>query len=883
MRWLRRVFRKSMVEKQLDAELRFHLDEQAKDNVAAGMRPEDAERSARLDFGSLDQIKEECREVSRTHWIETLVQDVRFGLRVLGKSRRFAAGAIITLGLGIGASTAIFSLVNAVMLRPFPYKQAERLVYIWTPNRNLPQVPLEALGPMYADFFDLQRECRSFSSMAMFDNNGFNLEAEGVARRVGGTRVDASFFSTLGVAPELGRTIGADDDQPGHGHTVVIADGLWRSEFGGQADVLGRELKLNGEEYRIIGVMPRGFLYPQSTELKYGDTNEKSTDVWIPMALTAQQKADRDNTDAFAIARLRPGVSVEQAQAEVGTLMERLDQLHAVEDRGWYGLVKPFVSSVVGPMQPSMWVLLGAVLLVLLISCTNTAGLLLSRMACRAQEIGLRTALGAGPGRIVQQMLAEALLVALAAGAFGAGVAYGAVRVLLRLGPGDIPRLDETSVDGRVLLFALAVAIISGIAFAIVPALAASRSDANELLKKGGISGALGTSNRLRQGLVAAEIAISVMMLAGAGLLIRSYVKLAAVPVGFSPSTLTMHISLDSRYTQQVQQTEFFQNVLDRIRELSGVEFAGDVSNLPLSHSESMSYFYVEGYANQPNQLVYARTATPHYFEAMEIPLIEGRFFNDKDMQGGGQSPVAIVNLRFAGTYLSGKSAVAGRLCFCSSPNDKSARWSAVVGVVGDVRHSNLEDVPPPVAYTPGWDGMGSYLAVKAHAPMELIPSIRAIVRKADPAVAVADVRTMEERVSEARARHRFQTFILAVFAGLALVLAAVGVYGAIAYSVRLRTAEIGIRMALGAQRRDILRLVVGQGLLPTAIGMGLGIGCALMLSRFLSFLLYGIAPRDSITFLVACVALAGVALLATYLPARRATAVDPLTALHYE
>ena len=796
-------------------------------------------------------------------WVETLWQDVRYGARTLRKNPGFAAIVILTLALGIGATTAIFSLVNAVLIRSLPYGDPERLVYIWTPIARFSQVPVDAIGQANGDFFDIQREAHSFSAITLFNVSAFNLEARGSADRVGGAQVSGNFFSTLESAPELGRTIDSGDDQPGHGDVVVISHALWKSKFGGDPGVLGQSVQIDGRSYHIIGVMPPGFGYPGAGDLPYDvESATKSSNVWLPLVLTPEQKTDRDNSSGDAIGRLRPGATVKQAQAELSTIMARLDPLHMEGMRGWSAFVQPFLSHATGPLRSLMSLLFGAVSLVLLIACGNAANLLLARAASRAHELGVRSALGAGRKRLVRQLLTESVLMSCAGGALGVIIALVGIRILQRFDPGNIARLGETSLDTRVLIFSMGLSLLTGILFGILPALAVSGVNLSELLKQGGMRGIAGTSNRLRHGLIIIEIGLAVVLLSGSALLIRSYLKLQSVDMGFSQSTLTMSFSLDSRYARP-ERRQFFRNVMERIGELPGVQAIGLVDDLPLTSAENLSTFEVERFANKPDQLVALRRISENYFEAMGTPLIEGRFFTEADSNAA--SPVAIVNQSFAKAYFGGRDA-SGRHFRFSPGLEKVGPWQTIVGVVADVRHTRPEDAAEPQVYGPFWQGDASRASVAVRTsipPAQLIPAIRGVVREIDPVLAVSDIRTMDQRLADANARRRFQTFLLAVFAGMALFLAAVGLYGLMAYAVKQRTAEIGVRIALGAQRGDVLKLILGQGIMLTVAGLALGLIAALGLTRVLVSLLYGVVPSDPVTFIIVPLVLVAISLLA--------------------
>lgn len=803
---------------------------------------------------------------------------------MLARSPGFAAVAILTLAIGIGANTAIFSLLNAVLIRSLPYEDPGQLVYVYTPTHDLTGVPLDAIGPSNGDFFDIQRQARSFSAITLFDQHWFNLSAEGAAQRVSGVFVLPNFFSTFGASPLFGRAFESADTEQGRRHVAIISNPLWQSAFGGSAQVLGKSIMLDGQIYQVIGVMPASFGYPSGNELPY--SNAGPTQIWLPWAMTPEEKTERDNSTGDAVARLRCGVTLAQAQAEMDTIVPRLGALHAASGpfKDVYCVLRPFTETVVGGVRVFVWLLFGAASLVLLIACANAANLLLARAASRSHEMGIRSALGARRGRLIRQVLTEAVLLACAGGALGILIAEYAIGLLLHLNPGNIPRLNQTSLDLRVLVFALAVSLLTGVVFGILPALGVSRTNLSEILKQGGNKGVVGASKRWRHVLIVAEVTLAVVLLTGSGLLVRSYVNLQNVSIGFSDSALTMHMALDSRYGKPEQRSAFFHSVLDKLRTLPGVTSIGAVDALPLSHTEEMALFSVEGYPNKKGQVVDSRYATDNYFDAVDTPLLAGRVFTQSDQAPKAPS-VLIVNEAFAKAYFQGRSAVGGHLCLCYFTSG-APTWSTVVGVVANTRFSNLESTPPPQVYSPFWrnDLDQAYIALRTSLPpAKIIPAIRSAVASIDPTLAVADIQTMDQRVSGASALRRFQTSLFGVFAAVALFLAAIGLYGVMAYSVKQRTPEIGIRLALGAQPSSVLKLIVRQGMTLTVLGILIGVAVAFALTRLLSSLLYGIAPTDPATFILVSVVLLGVSFLACYIPARRAMRVDPIVALRYE
>jgi predicted permease len=862
-------------EEELAREVASHLTLLADDFERQGMSREQAQLAARRAYGGVEQAKQAHRDERSLLWIEQSIQDLRYGLRTLSRSPGFTLTAVLTLALGIGACTAIFSLVNAVLIRSLPYGDPSRLVYLYTPNPQF-KVPLEVFGPAYGDFYDLKKENHSFQDMTAFGQSVFSLASRGAAQRASAARVDGDFFQTFQATPELGRAIGPTDDQQGREKVAVISHALWQSMFGLAADILHRSLLLDGKSYQIIGVMPQGFEYPHYSDLPYGTAQYKTTEVWIPLALTPPQRADRDNASGNAVARLKPGVSIAQAQAEMAAIMVRLDKLHDPQMRGWGAHVANFVDSTVGHVRSLLWLLLGAVCIVLLIACGNAANLLLSRSVSRMREVGVRVALGAGRSRIIRQLLTEAILIGVAAGAIGVGLAFLFLRILPHLDPGNIPRLNEAALDMRVLLFTVGVSLLTSVLTGILPALAVSRVNLTGFLATTGSRSVAGAHTRVQSTLIVVESALVVVLLASAGLLIRSYINVESVDTGFSQSTVTLNIGLDPRYSHP-QAVEFFRGLFARLQALPGVETVGAVNDLPLSNSEDLRMFAVDGYPNQKSQLAEARWATPNYFSAMRIPLIAGRLFNADEKP---ESHTIIINQSFAKTYFAGRNPIDGRV----SRQDDPTRWSTVVGVIGDVRHTSLEEPAEPQIYHPDLEFGGGYIAVRSTLPPKaLAAEVRSTLHAIDPNLAAGDIQTMGELESVASAQRRFQTSLLTVFAGIALFLALVGLYGLMAYSVSRRTREVGIRMALGAQRSDVVLLVLKKAALLLALGLVSGLVASWFATRAMQAFLFGVGRHDPMTILSVCALLAVSGLIAAIIPARRAASIDPMQALRTE
>jgi predicted permease len=884
--WIRlwRTMRRGGEAREFDEELEAHVAMHTEAGVAAGLSEGEARRQALVNLGGAEQVRQLRRERAGLVWLENLAQDVRYGVRTLVRAPGFALTAVLTVGLGIGACTAIFSLVNAVLIRSLPYGDPERLVYLFTPNPLL-KIPPEIICPAYGDYFDIRRDSKSYESMSNFEQTMFKLDERGAVQQVGSARVDEDFFRTLQARPKIGRAIGAEDVQAGRDKVAVISHALWLSRFGGRMDVLEKSLTLDHARYRIVGVMPSEFRYPFGSDLPFGNSQIKSTEIWIPLVLTSKQRVAREPNNNETIARLRPGVAVRTAQAEMAEFMARLDKQYPSDDpnsqlgpfRQWGALVRKFTDMSIGPIRPLMRLLLAAVGLVLLIACGNAANLLLARAAERARELGVRTALGAGRGRMVRQLLTESLLIGVAGCAVGVGLAYLFLVLLPNLDPGNIPRLNEASLDWRVLLVAVGAALFTSLFAGLLPAWRASRMELTEFLKaQGARSGSRGHS-RVQSGLIVTQTAMVVVLLAAAGLLIRSYIKVVNVDTGFSQSTVTFHLALDDRYKPE-QMEAFYMDLMVKLKALPGVQAAGAVSQLPLSNSESVGAAWADGDSIGDIQFAETRAVTPEYFAAMNIPLVAGRYFNGSDI---GHRKV-IINQEFAKTYFPNRNPLGDHVKH--DPKEKPEDRDTIVGIVADVRHVNLEDKPQPQIYNPGFDGEGGSVAVRASiAPAAVVNEIRATLKAIDPQLAITDIRTMGDWVSMASARRRFQTSLLTAFAGIALVLALVGLYGLMAFSVNRRAREVGIRMALGAERRDVLLLVLRNAGALVGAGLMAGLACAWVVLRVLRSFLFGVSEHDPMTVVSISLLMIVCGLVAALVPARRAASIEPMQALRTE
>jgi putative ABC transport system permease protein len=876
----RALFRSESIHREIDEEMRFHIDMRAEDNERAGMTPGEARREAERRFGRLTSMKERGYEVRGGRWLETFWRDCRYGARSLRKSRAFTAAALATLALGIGANTAIFSVVEAVLLRALPYRNADRVVMLWE-NKRLRGRPHNVVNP--GNLMDWRDQSASFDEVAAFVDQRYNLTGGGEPEEIAAQATTPNLFQLLGARPLLGRTLAPGDEVEGRNDVAVISYGLWQRRFGGSPDVVGKTVTLNGEGVTVVGVMPPDFKW----FIKENSLSGKPADVWAPMALTEQQRAQRRGRYLSAVARLKPGVSVEQARSEMDTIASRLEAQYPDVDKGWGVSVVPLREQLAGEIKPALLVLLGAVGFVLLIACVNVANLLMARSAGRRKEMAVRAALGAGRGRIVRQLLTESLLLAVAGGALGLLISRWCVEALVALSPPNLLGEGQVGVNPTVMAFTAAVSVLTGVAFGLAPAIETSRLNLNVTLRESGRGNSGGRgAGRFRSALVVAEVGLALVLLVGAGLMVRSFMRLQAVNPGFDASNLlTMRVMLpETKYPEAGRQVEFFREAVGRLRALPGVRSAGAVSALPFADLGSATSFTVVGKpapAAGDKWTTDVRVADEQYFGAMNIPVVAGRAFNEQE--AAVDRKVAVVNEAMVRKYFSGEDPLGKRIVV--SMGDKPEP-TEIIGVVGDARYASLEgELRPMVYWTPAqltYPSMSLVVRTDGEPEALAAAAVREI-QAVDKEQPVSDVRTMESWLADSTARTRFGTLLLGAFACAALVLAAVGIYGVISYSVAQRRNEIGVRMALGAQGSDVLRLVIGQAMKLVLAGVGLGLLGALALTRLMSGLLYGVAATDPTTFAVNALLLAAVSLVACYIPARRATRVDPLTALKYE
>jgi predicted permease len=872
---LRSLFRRRHVEQELDEELQYHVEQKTQELMAAGLSPESARRAALRAMDGLEQRKEECRDMRRVNLIEDVVQDLRYGARTLRKNPGFTAVAVLTLALGIGANTAIFSVVNGVLMKPLPYRQPDRLVMIFLHSKDLNH------GSMgNADFLALDQRQQTFEHIAAISlfSIGPTLTGLGTPQMVPGTSVTSDFFSVLGVQPVLGRAFLPQEGKPGGILTVVVSHHFWEEFLHADPAAVGRSIALDGKNYTVIGVMPPGFQFRSHSEL------------WPVLQL--EQTQQRPPYWLLPIGRLKAGVSEAQASADASRIAKQEQEQFPLSEET-RAVVVPMKELVVGNVSEALLILLGAVGFVLLIAVVNVANLQLSRAGARRREMAIRMALGAGRRRLVCQLLTESAILAILGGALGLVIAYYGVRTMLALSPDVLPRMSEISVDGRVLAFTAGIAIVTGILFGLVPALRFAGSPASESLKEGSRAATSSRgSRRLQNALVVAEFSLAVVVLAGAGLLIRTLFALESVSPGFnSAQILTALLSLpNERYSKAPQVTSFYEQLLERLKNSPGVEGAGIALSLPPNLLELTNPFHIEGRSNdsgEPSPAVAEIPINADYFRALGVPLFRGRYFSDADRSPGAH--VLIINENMARRYFSGQDPIGKRVQ--TGEADPKADWYTIVGVVGNVKYEGLGGQDEPTMYVPYFDSgwcpwfvQSMYVVVhSASSPDTVRSAVQSAVWSLDNQLPVAHVRTMDQLLYESVVSSRFRAILFGVFAALALVLAMIGVYGVMAYSVSQRTHEIGIRMALGAQRKTIVRIILRQGASLTLLGVAIGLGAALALSRTLAGVLFGVRTTDPLTFAAVVALLLGVALAACYIPARRAMRVDPMVVLRYE
>ncbi len=876
---LRSLFRWAQADQELDDELRDHVERKTDEYVAQGMATEAARRRARLELGGIEQTKEKCRDARRVNWIQDFVQDLHFGFRMLRKSPAFTAVAVLSLAVGLAANTAIFSVINGVLLQPLEYPNPSQLVAIQLFVPKLAQkFPLVPVNP--AAYLGWSNQAKSLAGIGLVEDGvTLNLTSGGEPKLLSADAVTANLFDVLGVTPFLGRNFSPDADQAGHNHEVILTDTLWRNRLHGDANIIGKAIALNGNPYTVVGVLPPTLHFPQGDQVTPITGSANEPELFVPAVFEKWELAPDAGFGWAAIARLKPGVSQEQATMELNVILSRElgSQSFMPNPRT---VIMPLRDMIVRSTERGLWMLLAAVLAVLLIICVNLANLVLTRATAREQEAAIRRALGASQGRLLRQTLVETLLLGLLGGTLGLVLAHWALWGLLAVAPVSLPRLHNVRLDGAVLGFTLAISVLAGVLAGLLPAWRAAQTNPQDALQAGTRSADTRVRLRAREFLVGLETALSAMLLVAGGLLVASFAKLVRVPEGFEVEhILTVNLQLpEGQYTQPEQRSDFWRRVLASASGLPGVESAAVTNLLPLRGEWNNNPVNLPGDTRPAAERPFARyrRVSPAYFKTFGIPLLNGRELTWAD----AGTLAVMISEATAKAVWPGLNPIGQR--FDVDPSSGFPGYQ-VVGVVGDTRVSLFKE-PTPMVYLLYESGLTGSLILRTSLPATAVaPELHGAIWKVDPTVAIPSISSMGQIVSESLAPQRFETLLTSLFAAAALLLACLGIYGVVSYSVVRRTREIGIRMALGAQKADMLRRVIGQGMTPALLGLGAGIIGALGFTRLLSSLLFAVKPTDLLTFIVVSLVLTGVAALASYIPARRAMKVDPIVALRYE
>ncbi|HTB98517.1 MAG TPA: ABC transporter permease [Terracidiphilus sp.] len=875
---LRALFRGNAVDAEMDEELADHLDREAEKYRSRGFSSDEAMRRARMSLRGVEQARQQCRESRGTVALEILGQDVRYGLRMLRKTPGVTFLILLSLAIGIGANTAIFSVTNTLLLKPLPYPDPDRLALLWlrSPGIGIPQD-----WPSPGQYYDIRTKNHVFDQTAILIDDSYALGGMSKAMKVDAVKASSGFLPMLGAKPLLGRIFLPAEDRHGNGDNVVLTYGFWKEMFGGDPGILGRSLQLNAKAYTIVGVLSQDFRLNREAIPTIGGI--ESPQVFLSLPMDSTEETNYGPEDFNILARLKPGVTPQEAQADTDRIATQL-RIEKHRDPSFTISVVPLMDQVVGNVRGSLFVLFGAVGFVLLIACTNVANLLLSRASSRKKEIAVRSALGAGRRRVVRQLLTESLMLSFLGGAAGVAIAQVCLEAIRLMHPGNIPRLDELGMDYRVLAFAFAISFLTGVAFGLLPALRVANVDLNTTLKagsRGARSGGLSVGrDRLRGVLVIGELAISIPLLIGAGLLVRSFLRILEIPPGFNPDHVaSLQISAEGiRYQDRAQRVQFYNTLEQRVRNLPGVTAEGLVSALPLTPAVGWGGVNVEGYTPPPNQpeiQVDKRASSVDYFHAMQIPVVQGRTFAPDDME---KPASVIIDEKMAHFFWPHGDAIGKHV----RGNDKQP-WSTVIGVVGVVKEYGLDEDTRMVMYMPYVSTTNYLVARTTSDPGEMGQTIVAQIHAIDPEIPVYNVATMNHRLSDSLARQRFSMTMLASFAVFAMVLAAVGLYGVMAYLVEQGTGEIAIRMALGAPRSGVLALILRQGMLLACVGIFLGLSGAILLTRLMASLLFHVSAYDGVTFCGVASLLLCVALAACVFPARKAMRVEPMQALRVD